>query len=430
MDDTRLGAILLEGGVVDEAGLERCLAMQALTGSTRPIGRILVEHGLLDEATLRRLVDLQRQRLEIQRASTAPAGMTSAALLAAARGSGASDLFVSEGQPARIRVGEAWQQLTDEPLSGPEVWDLVRETMGVDVLEQLADRRYVERSWRLGTLGGGIATAFRQFEGVAARLTLTGDGASSPEALGVPVALAEAVRQSRGLHLVVGERALGRAETLAAFVALLAKEDGDYVVVLGDEPLPTPDGGALVVRRRFGLQPAERAAALRSALIEDPDALVVADVGTPEAFEIALRAAEGGRTVVAWIDAANATAALQRIANFYAVHDLARVRGTLAAVLRSVFVRQLLPDVHHTGTVAATELVLVDDAVREIVRAGELGDLAMLLRAEGCGCGHSLDRAMLVLLQRGRVRMEDVFARTEEKAWLLERTRGMQKEEA
>lgn len=428
MDDTRLGAILLEGGVVDETGLERCLAIQSLTGSTRPIGQILVEHGLMEESTLKRLLELQRDRIELRHAPSAPTSMASAALVTAAVANGASDLVVSEGRPARIRVGEAWQQLTDEPLTGPEVWDFVRETMGSEVLEQLAERHFVARPWAISGVGAGTAAAFRQFEGVTARLTLALATAASAEAAGVPPALAESLRVGKGLFLVVGERGLGRATVLSTFVSLLATDSSDYVVIVGDEPLPLPDGGALVVRRRFGLLPTDRADALRGVISEDPDALVVADVGTPEAFEIALRAAEGGRRVVAWIDGTSATAALVRILNFYPVHDLPHVRATLAAVLRAVFVRLLLPDADHTGTVAATELLLADDAVREVIRGGELGDLSLLLRADGSQCGHSLDRSMLLLLQRGRVRMEDVFVRTEEKAWLLERTRNQQTE--
>ena len=428
MDDTRLGTILLEGGVVDETGLERCLAIQALTGSARPIGQILVEHGLLDEPTLKRLIELQRDRIELRRAQSPPTSMASAALLTAAAANGATDLVVSEGRPARIRVGDAWQQLTDEPLSGPEVWDFVRETMGSEVLEQLAERQFVVRPWTLDGIGVGTASAFRQFDGVAARLTLALTTVNTPDAAGVPAALAESLRGGKGLFLVVGERGLGRSTVLSTFVSLLAAEPSDYVVVVGDEPLPLPDSGALVVHRRYGLSPKERADALRSVVTEDPDALVIADVGSPEAFEIALRAAEGGRRVVAWIDGTSATAALVRILNFYPVHDLAHVRAALAAVLRAVFVRLLLPNVEHTGSVAATELLLADETVREVVRAGELGDLALLLRAEGNRCGHSLDRAMLALLREGRVRLEDVFARTEDKAWLLERTRGLQTE--
>jgi hypothetical protein len=72
MDDNRLGAILLEGGIVDEKGLDRCLAIQALTGSTRPIGQILVEQGLLDESMLERLLVLQKVRIQSQRPKVVP----------------------------------------------------------------------------------------------------------------------------------------------------------------------------------------------------------------------------------------------------------------------------------------------------------------------------------------------------------------------
>ena len=78
------------------------------------------------------------------------------------------------------------------------------------------------------------------------------------------------------------------------------------------------------------------------------------------------------------------------------------------------------------GTVVATEVLVVDEAVREVVRGGELADLGLLIRAENGRSGHSLDRNMLELLAAGRVRIEDVFARAEEKAWLLERTKDLQ----
>src|SRR5204863_5280995 len=72
MDDMRLGAILLEGGIVDEAGLERCLAIQTLTGNTRPIGQIVVEQGLVDADTVKRVLELQKGRAEAARAKVAP----------------------------------------------------------------------------------------------------------------------------------------------------------------------------------------------------------------------------------------------------------------------------------------------------------------------------------------------------------------------
>ncbi len=426
MDDIRLGAILLEGGIVDEAGLERCLAIQSITGNTRPIGQVLVEQGLLDEPTLKRLLELQRGRTEAVLARVPTTDLGSAALLAAARGNNASEIVISEGRPARIRVGPTWIQLTEMVLSGPDVWDVVRETMGMKVLEELADRQFVVQPWQLDGVGGGLATAFRQFEGVAVRMTFAPVPYPDPETAGVPKEVIEAVQVGKGLVLVVGERAMGRAEAMAVLLNAAAAEASHYVVLVDDEPIALPREGALVVRRRFGIAPGERAESLRTVVREDPDVLVIADVGDAETFEIALRAAEGGRLVIAYLDAPSSTAAVTRILNFYSMHDLARVRSSLAAVLRTVLVRHVLPDAEHTGTVVATELLVVDDAVRDVIRRGELSDLTLLLRAEGNRAGHSLDRCLLDLLTRGRVRMDDVFARAEEKAWLLERTRSLQ----
>lgn len=426
MEDIRLGAILLEGGIVDESGLERCLAIQALTGGSRPIGQILVEQGLIEQQTLERLLELQRTRVAARKAEIATVDAQCTSLLSAARANGAEEFVVSEGRTARIRVGCAWRELTGDVLRGPEVWDLVRETMGNEVLEDLAERHFVVRQWSVPGIGRGSATAFRQVDGVAVRLMFAPSQVPTPERVGVPQQVLDIVGTGRGLLLVVGERGNGRSEMLSALLHAAASDAGQYVIVVDDEAVDLPTKGALVVRRRFGVTPEERTAALRSVVREDPDTLVIADVGSAETFEMALRAAESGRLVIGYMDATNSTAALVRALNFYPTYELPRVRSSLAAALRAVLVRQVLPDVEHSGSVAATELLLVDDSVREVIRAGELGNLNLLIRAEGGRCGHSLDRNMLDLLVAGRVRMEDVFARAEEKAWLLERTRDLQ----
>ncbi|MCB9877824.1 MAG: Flp pilus assembly complex ATPase component TadA [Planctomycetes bacterium] len=428
MHDSRLGTILLEGGVIDEGGLERCLAIQALGGNTRPIGQILVEQGMLDQATLERILELQRVRCADEAAAVSVADLESGSLLAAAVANRASELVISEGRPARIRVANGWRRLTDHELGGPEVWEFVRAAMGADVLEQLAEKHFVVRTFRVDGVAGGTATAFRQFEGVAVRVTFAVDEAATPSELGVPDAVAKALEHQKGLVLCVGERGIGRAELLAGLLGLAARESSNYVIVVDDQEVPLPVDGGLVVQRRYGADEAARADALRSVVREDPDVMVIADVGSPSTFDLALRAAEGGRLVIAYLDAHNVTAALTRVLNFYPVYEVARVRSSLAAVLRCVLVRQLLPDADHTGVVPATELLLVDDAACEVVRRGALDDLRLLLRSGTGTSGHSLDQSLLDLLVRGRVRLEDVFARCEEKAWLLERTRTGVKE--
>ncbi|HEB54269.1 MAG TPA: hypothetical protein ENI87_13535 [bacterium] len=424
MEHDRLGAILLEGGIVDEAGLQRCLAIQALTGYVRPLGRILVEQGLLQEATLERLLAQQRSRGDARSADVAPDGLAARSLLAAAQANGATEVVVSEGRPVRIRAGARWRQLTDDVLSGPEVWDFVRETMGVEVLEKLAEEHFVVRTFTFDGVGCGRATAFRHFDGVAVRMAFSTSPVPEPHALGVPRPIVDLVGSQRGLVLCAGERGEGRQELLASLTRLLASDQHHYVVVLDDEPMELPTDGAMVVRRRFGDDAATRAAALRSVVREDPDAIVVGDVGAPETLELALRAAEGGRLVVAWLDAANVVAALRRVSHSYPAYELPRVRATLAAVLRAVLVRVLVPGHEDAGAQPATELLVVDEAAREVLRGGDLSDLGLLLRAKG-GSSHALDDSLLELLGAGSVDLGEVLPRAADKVRMLDRAQAL-----
>ena len=193
MDDIRLGAILLEGGIVDEAALERCLSIQALTGGTRPIGQILVHQGLIAEDALKQQLALQLTRFEERAARVNATDAKSRCLLDAARANHASELVVSEGRFVRIRVGTEWRKLLDDVVRGPEVWDFVREIMGNEVLEELADHQFVIRPIVEQGAVCGTATAFRQFDGVAVRVTLFDKEAMSPVEAGIPEQIVETV---------------------------------------------------------------------------------------------------------------------------------------------------------------------------------------------------------------------------------------------
>ncbi|MCA8952767.1 MAG: Flp pilus assembly complex ATPase component TadA [Planctomycetes bacterium] len=427
MEDTRLGAILLESGIVSEQDLERCLSIQALTGSVRPIGQVLVAQGLVDSETLSRVLELQKARKSraAQAATVASSDDMCSALLQAAVANAASEMVVSEGRTVRIRVGTEWRGLTEHAVAGPQVWDFARELLGHEVLEELADRRCVVRGFKQDGVGHGTARVFRHFEGVAVRLQFAAQRIE-PDQIGVPREVVDQARSGRGLVLVASERGQGRGEALALLTKEAARDSASHVIVLDDEPLPWPSVPALFVRRRFGGDMERRAAAVRSAVRDDPDVLVIADIGEAETFEVALRAAEGGRLVIGHINASSVTAALNRILDFYPVHDVPRVRSSLAAVLRSLLVRQQMLHSNGNEPVIATEMLVVDDSVRDALRRGDLSDIALLLRMEGGQCGHTLDSSMLQLLVEGRVRMEDVFARAEEKAWVLERTRHLE----
>ena len=425
MEDTRLGSILLESGFVSEADLERCLSIQTLTGSVRPIGQVLVEQGLVEPATLERVLELQGQRTRECAVKAAPADALSSSLLASARVNRAEEMIVSEGRTVRIRIGDEWRALTKEIVAGPEVWDFAREVVGHQVLEEVAEHRCVLRPWQHGLHGRGSARVFRHFEGVAVRLTFVPEAVETAD-IGIADRVLELARAARGLILIAGERGVGRVEAMAALANAAAQDPGTHVLVLDDEPMPLGRTPALLGRCRFGGDAANRAAAVRSAVREDPDVLVIADVGEAATFEIALRAAEDGRLVIGYLDASSVAAAISRVLDFYAVYDVPRVRASLATVLRALVVRHHIMQSSGEESVVATELLIPDEPVSNAMRGGELADVTLMMRMEGSRCGHSLDRSMLDLVTSGQISLESAFARAEERAWLLERTKGRQ----
>jgi twitching motility protein PilT len=426
MDDIRLGSILLESKVISEADLEKCLEIQALTGNTRTVGQILLEQGRIDRTTLERLVQLQEAR-RAERDAKAPdvVEVQGESLLESAARSGARELVISEGRPIMVREAANWRALTTEPVRSPEVWDFVRREMGVAVLEELAERQFVVRDLvRPGVCRGRI-TAMRHTDGVAVMAELRPEVVPDAAELGVPESVSSMLANARGLVLFVGERGEGRSELLASVLAAMAKEPGRYVVALDDAlDSPVPQGGALVARRRIGEHATDYASGLRTTLREDPDAILLGSIDDTDAFDLAVRAAEGGRLVVGWMNARSVVGCLQRALRCYSDIDAQRVRQSLANVLRAVCVRHLVPSKSGDRMLAAVEWIAFDEAARDVLRHGDLESLAMLMRAEGNSNGASLDQCLCRLTKDGLVRLEDAYARAEDKAWLLDRTQA------
>lgn len=423
MDDTRLGSILLDSRVIDEADLEKCLDIQSLTGGVTPLGQILVEQGMLDQQLLDRVIELQQSRRNAQRSRLVVESSGTMGYLRAAIAVGARDLVVSEGRPVMARAGAEWRTLTEAPLRGPEVWDFVRSEMGDKVLEQLAERHCVTLDMHRPGLCRGRISAMRHFDGVAVFVEIQGEKTPGAKELGIPPRILEIASAGRGLVLMVGERGQGRVESLSAMLAAVASDANRYIVVIDDAiGAELPPGGALIARRRVGDHVSGYVPALRTAVREDPDAIIVGSLCHPESFDLAMRGAEGGRLVIGWIDESSVTGALQRVLNFYPSYDISRVRTTLASALRAVCVRHLLPKNGGGPMVAATEALFVDAPAREILRSGDLQSLGLLMRTGEGANGHSLDHCMSALVASGEVRIEDAYQRAEEKSWLLQRT--------
>src|SRR5688572_27344248 len=272
MDDTRLGTLLLEGNVVAEDDLEKCLEIQALTGGTRQLGQILVEQSMISAVELEELLQLQQER----RAAALPPlrvnGQGGNRFLRSAALAGASELILSEGRPTMVRVAGQLRTLLPEPLQPPELWQFLRDYMGTEILEILAERRFVSQELHCPGLCRGRIMAFRHFEGACVVVRLHPETPRRAEEAGLTPAVLAALRGGKGLILVTGEAGSGLSSTLASLLQEASLLGPQLILVLDEShEFPAPRGDAIVVRRKVGRDVKNYPSGLQCAIRENPD---------------------------------------------------------------------------------------------------------------------------------------------------------------
>lgn len=419
-DNTRLGSILLENPLMRQEDIERCLEIQALTGGMRPLGEILIQEGVISQATLDELLAIQQARRAQTRGTVVVEGDGPESYLRSAVAHRASDLIMSEGRCVLIRTGGQLRELTQGPVSAKELFDFVRHRVGSDVMNVLAEGKATREFHEPGVARGRICV-FRHFDGLCVTIRLHPAEVRDPATSGIPNALVQGLNQGKGMILLTGEVRSGISETFASLLDLAVREPNRVVLMLDrDFEAPLPSGPAIVTRRKIGVDTASYTTGLRAATIEAPDVFFIGDASDVEVFDLALRAAEAGSLVVTAVRARTVVSALERILNGYPAYDVPRVRTSLAAVINCIAALHLLPTQDREGMVLASEVLVLNDAAREIVRTGALTQLNLLMRLESAECGHSLDDSLLTLVETGRVRFEDAFVRAEDKTRLLQ----------
>ena len=422
MEDTRLGAILLETRLVPEQRLHHCLEIQALTGGARPLGQILVEQGVITQRVLDDLLRIQEARRRAQRVRAMESAVAHPAedeLFARAIKIKASDLIVSEGRPPAVRIAGNIRQLGEEPMSGPDVWDFVRSQLGSDSLDRIAQRGSLTRALSSSRAARGRVSAFRHLDGLGATIRLHPAEIRAPQDAGIDEALIEAVQTGRGLVLIAGEQNSGVTETFASLLDSALATSGRSVHVLDRcFEYPTSRVGAVVTRREIGTHASRLDDATRAALREEPDVLFVGEVDEPS-LPLLLHASEHCGIVVACVRARGVIHAIQRLLSLCAPHERDRARMVIAGTCLAVLAVRTVPRADGCGMALATGHVRFDDTVRHVVRSGSLSRIASLIRVEGAECGHALDCSLIRLVRDGAVEMGDAFPFAEDKGWFL-----------
>ena len=299
-------------------------------------------------------------------------------LIQESRRLGASDLHVTVGGAPMVRLDGHLPQLVATPVTPAQLAEFV--ALLPDYTRQLLERRgEVDCAWRWGSERYRL-NIYRQREQYAMAVRLLNNVVPECEALGMPPALQAVTELSQGLVLIVGPTGSGKTTTLAALVQRINATRAVHIVTLEDPiEYEYPAGQSLIHQREIGRDTTSFARGLRAALREDPDVILVGELRDSETMAIALTAAETGHLVLATLHTQDVTSSVNRIVDGLQQNQQL-VRSQLAESLAVVASQRLLARADGQGRVAAYEVLVATDAVRHLIREGQVHQLQSYLQ--------------------------------------------------
>ena len=352
---------------------------------------------------------------------------TLAGLLARAARRGASDLHVTAGAPPQFRVDGALESPAGVgPLAPDEARDLIYG--GLTDAQRRRFEETLELDVSFGIEGGARvrANVFRQRGAVAAAYRLIPEAIRGFDELGLPPVLAELAARPHGLVLVTGPTGSGKTTTLAALIDRINAERRGHVLTIEDPvEYVHPHRRSIVNQREVRQDTAGFAPALRAALREDPDVVLIGEMRDIETAEAGLRIAETGHLTLATLHTGSAVHAVGRLIDLFPAHQQARVRAQLALVLEGVICQCLVPAADGAGRVCAVEVLIVTPAVRNLIREDKAHQIYAAMQAGGKARGmRTMTQALAALCRGRRITRERALAHAanrEELAELLAR---------
>jgi twitching motility protein PilT len=282
---------------------------------------------------------------------------------------GGSDLHLATGSPPQVRVNGHLQRL-DEPMLAPDVVKALAYSVLTD-----AQKKKFEETWELdlafGLRGVGRfrANIFNQRGSVGAVFRLISERIKSLEELGLPPVLSTLADRPRGLVLVTGPTGSGKSTTLAAMIDRINQLKPAHILTIED-PIEYlhPHKNSLVNQRELYADTRSFSLALKAALREDPDVVLVGEMRDLETMEAAMKLAETGHLTLATLHTNSAAQTVTRIIDAFPSHQQSQIRTQLSLVLEGIVCQALLPKAGGDGRVAALEILVANPAIRNLIR--------------------------------------------------------------
>lgn len=328
-------------------------------------------------------------------------------ILKAAKEAGASDVHLTVGIPPKMRVNGKLTAMNYPKMLPADTLEVVLSVMNEAQRDKFEERGEYDMSFSIPETGRYRVNAYKQRGSAALAFRLVGTKMPSPEELGIPETVMELYQKKRGLVLVTGPTGSGKSTTLAAIIDKINNNREAHVITLED-PIEFlhQHKMSIVNQREIGLDSLNYASALRAALREDPDVILVGEMRDFETISVALTAAETGHLVLSTLHTLGAASTVDRVIDVFPPHQQHQVRVQLASVIEAVISQQLIPATDGTGRAAAFEVLHANHAVRNLIREAKAHQLPSIMQTNRKTGMITMDEAIQQLYERGRISRE------------------------
>ena len=343
-------------------------------------------------------------------------------MLKIAKDAGASDVHITVGVPPKMRVNGKLITMDFDRLMPADTVLLLDEIMNDYQKECFEKNGEYDMSFSIIGQGRYRANAYKQRGSVALALRVVGTHVPSAESLGLPPSVIDLYQRKRGLVLVTGPTGSGKSTTLAAIIDKINSSRECHVITLED-PIEYLHQHRLsmVNQREIGLDSKNYATALRAALREDPDVILVGEMRDFETISVAITAAETGHLVLSSLHTIGAASTVDRVIDVFPSHQQQQIRVQFANVLEAVVSQQLIPKADGSGRVAAFEVLHANHAVRNLIREAKPHQIPSIIQTSRSVGMITMDDAITELYERRKITREDAILFAQDKSNLKKR---------
>ena len=330
---------------------------------------------------------------------------------------GASDLHLVAGQPPALRLHGDIERIKYKVLANDDLRTILYEITPEDKIKVFEETGDVDFGYEIPGLARYRANYFMQRNGIGAVFREIPAEILTAEQLGLPPVISKLANLPRGLVLVTGPTGSGKSTTLAAIIDQANRLRKDHIITVEDPiEFVHKSQGCIVNHREVGLHTESFSAALKGALREDPDIILVGEMRDLETISLAIEAASTGHLVFGTLHTSSAAKTVDRVIEVFPSSEQAQIRSTLSDGIRAIVAQVLFKRIDQKGRCAALEILVATPAVRNLIRESKTHQIASMIQTGKQYGMQLLDDAIMQLYNKRMISPEEAYTKANNKS--------------